>query len=100
MREKLLNAGLMVVLLVASRPGLSQAAQQNRTLIVSGHSGQAQVLQLNGRSYVDTEALARLTNGSLSFNGNQIALTLPASTSATAPPEIQPALEFSKEFMQ
>jgi hypothetical protein len=105
MREKLLSAGLMLVALLAV-PGLalSQAGQQNGTLIVSGHPGQAPVLQMNGRSYVDVEALARLTNGSLGFNGNQITLTLPASaasTPAAAPPASQPAnSEFSKDFLK
>jgi len=39
---------------------------------VRGKSGQNPVLQINGRSYVDIEALARLVNGSLRINGNQI----------------------------
>ena len=87
-------------------PGLawSQAAQQNSTLIVSGQPGQTQVLQINGRSYVDIEALARLTNGSLGFKGNQITLTLPgaaASAPSTAAAPSQPApTGFSKEFMR
>jgi hypothetical protein len=105
MREKLLSAGLMLVALLAV-PGLalSQAVQQNGTLIVSGQPGQAPVLQINGRSYVDIEALARLTNSSLGFKGNQITLTLPASgasTSTATPPASQPAnSEFSKDFMK
>lgn len=46
---------------------------------MNGQPGRAPVIQLHGRSYVDVEALARLTNGSLSFKGDQITLTLPAS---------------------
>ena len=84
MREKLLRARLMlVVLLAVPRLALSQAEQQNGTLVVSGQPGQAAVLHVNGRSYVDVEALARLTNGSLGFKGNQITLTLPASGAST-----------------
>jgi hypothetical protein len=105
MRETLLRAGLMMVaLLVMPGLALSQGSQQGGTLLVSGQPGQAPVLQVNGRSYVDIEALARLANGSLKFNGNQITLTLPsptASTPATAPPASQPADSgFSKEFMK
>lgn len=105
MKNNLLGAGLVLVaLLVVSGPGRSQSTPQNWTLIVSGQPGQAPVLQVNGRSYVETEALARLTSGSLSFNGNQITLTLPASGAsapATAPPASRPAIsEFSKEFMK
>jgi hypothetical protein len=105
MREKLSSVGLMVVVLLAMPGlGLSQAVQQNGALIVSGQPGQARVLQINGKSYVDIEALARLTNSSLSFNGNQVTLTLPASaasTSATTPAASQPASSgFSRDFMK
>lgn len=96
MREKLLPAGLTLVALVAaSALVLSQAGQQNGTLLVSGHS--------SGKSYVDIEALARLANGSLKFSGNQITLTLSDSggDSPTTPPDTQPASPgFSKEFMK
>src|ERR1039458_3766051 len=93
-REKLFNAGLMLVALLVV-PGLawSQAAQQNRTLTISGQPGQIPVVQINGRSYVDIEAFARLANGSLGFKGNQITLTLPgaaASAPAPAPAASQP----------
>ena len=105
MLKKPINAVLTLVALLIL-PGLawSQAAQQNSTLIVSGQPGQAPVLQINGRSYVDIEALARLTNGSLGFKGNQITLTLPgaaASAPSTAAAPSQPATPgFSKEFMR
>jgi len=105
MREKLVRAGLMLgTLLGLAALVLSQAAQQNGTLLVSGHTGQLPVLQMNGKSYVDIEALARLANGSLKFSGNQIILTLPDSdvdSSATAPSETEAANPgFSKEFMK
>jgi hypothetical protein len=41
-------------------------------------------MQIDGKSYVEVEALARLVEGSVSFQGNQITLTLPASTPGTA----------------
>ena len=94
MKEKLLSGGIIVVVLLAmSGEALSQSGQQNGTLIVSGQPGQAPVLRMNGRSYVDIETLARLTNGSLSFKGNQVTLVLPglATGSPTAaPPPSQP----------
>lgn len=93
-----LSAGLIVVGLLVG-PGLvgSQTSQKDQTLIVSGQSGQAQVIQKNGRSYVDVEALARLVNGSLSFKGNQITLTLSASTSA---PGLEENSAFSSDFLK
>ena len=80
MREKLLKAALMVVALLVF-PGLvcSQDAPQNLTLIVTGQPGQIPIVQVNGKSYVDVNALARLTNSSLSVKGNQVILTPPGS---------------------
>ncbi len=105
MREKLLGPRLMLLgLLAVSELALSQTVQQNGTLVINGLSGQAPVLQVNGRSYVDIEALARLMNGSLGFKDNQITLTLPASAAGTptaAPPVSQPASTgFSKDFLK
>ncbi len=105
-REKLLRAALILLVGLLATLGLavSQTVLENRTLIVSGQPGQAPVIQLKGRSYVDVEALARLTNGSLSFKGDQITLTLPASAASAAmatPPASQPANSaFSKDFLK
>ncbi len=100
---------VLTMILVVPLLALCQAAQQNRILVVNGQLGQVTVVQMNGRSYVDLETLARVANGSLSFSGNQITLTLPssanappaapASTSATSPPA--PANPgFSKAFLK
>jgi hypothetical protein len=83
----------------------AQDTNQNRTLIISGQPGNVPVIQVNGRSYVDLEALARVSNGSLSFSGNQIVLNLPgASASATPTPTAAPAQAshpgFSKGFLK
>jgi hypothetical protein len=86
-------------LLALSALALTLAAQQSSSLVVSGQQGTAKVVQLQGHNYVDIEGLARLTNGTISFKGNQIVLNLPgtgASASATAP---QPPPGFSKDFL-
>ena len=94
----------MAALLASQLPGMSETPQQNGSLRVTGHQGQAPVLEMNGRSYVDIETLARLINGSLAFKGDQILLTLPASGASTvtaASPTSQAAnSEFSKDFMK
>jgi hypothetical protein len=104
MREKIPNAWLAPgALLIVLGFAQAQSGPQNRTLIVNGQPGQATVIQVNGRSYVDLEALARITNGSLAFKGNQVTLTLPGaatSVAATAPSNNQPANSgFSKDFL-
>lgn len=77
---------------------LSQVPRQSGTLSVTGHPGQIPIIQVNGKSYVEIDALARLTSGSISFRGKQILLTLsnPASKETNQPPE--PG--FSKEFLR
>jgi hypothetical protein len=95
---------LILVALLVPGLALAQAGRQNWTLVVSGQSGEAPVIQVRGRSYVDVEALARLMNASLGFRGNQITLTVPASASGTpatdASPSQPPTAEFSTDFMK
>lgn len=104
MRKRSSSAQLILVgILIVPALALSQAAQQSRTLTVNGQPGQVAVVQMNGHSYVDLEALARVANGSLSFNGNQITLTLPSATStAAADPSASPTANagLSKGFLK
>jgi hypothetical protein len=99
---------ILLPLAIIPAIALSQAAQTPQTLVINGLPGQLEIVPLNGRSYVDVEALARVTNGSLSFSGNQITLTLPgggnspaqASTPPSAPANTAPNSDFSKSFMR
>jgi len=56
-------------------------AQQTTALLLEGPSGAAQVIQVQGKKYVEVGELSRITGGSLRFAGNQIILTLPGSDS-------------------
>jgi hypothetical protein len=76
---------LVVVCLVVSGIALAEDANQKRSLIINGQSTQVPVIQMNGRSYVDLEALASAVNGSLSFAGSQIAFSVPIGPSTNAP---------------
>ena len=85
MRKKsFLTPLVLIMLLIVPALVMSQAAKEPRTLIVNGQPEQVTVVQVNGHSYVDLEALARVANGSLGFNGNQITLTLPGVASGPA----------------
>lgn len=82
----------------------AQAPQRSTSLTVSGYTGDAPVVQVNGRSYVDVESLARLTNGTLGFQGTRIVLNLrPQTSAAAAPPVANPATTgrpgLSREFI-
>jgi hypothetical protein len=96
MREWLILAALLAVPGIA----LSQAGEEARIFVVNGQAGQAPVVRLQGKSYVELEALARLTHGSLSFNGNQTTLTLPGSTGNGAAKGVATNSEFSKDFLR
>lgn len=104
MRDKAWAARFMVATLVVVPTLALPQAQQKQILTVSGQPGQASVVQMNGRSYVDIEALARIANGSLSFKGNQIELSLPASPGGASPAAPTPSESanqgFSKEFLK
>jgi hypothetical protein len=86
----------IVGILIAYGAAWSQAGQTRGNLVVSGHSGQAPVIQINGGSYVAVDALARLMSGSLAYRGDQIVLTVPA------PGAVLPAGEhsLSKDFLK
>lgn len=99
-REWAILAGAVVVAGLAIVPGmvLSQGLEDSRTFVIDGQAGQAPVMRLRGKSYVELEALARLTHGSLSFNGNQVTLTLPGANTATT--VTGEKSDFSKEFLR
>ena len=75
---------LLSLFLILSGLAWSQDAPPNLTLVVAGQPGQIPIVQVNGKSYVDVDELARLTNGSLRLKGNQVVLTPQGSASSTA----------------
>ena len=93
---------LLAACLVISRLAMSQVPRQSSTLSVTGYPGQVAVVQMNGKSYVEIESLARLTSSSMSFRDRQIIFTFSSSAVNTTIPEpIQPAPSgFSKDFLR
>ncbi len=85
--KRILLLSLSLILLLS----LSAFAQQNLTLVVSGQPGQAPIVQIDGKSYVDIDALARLTHSSVSIKGNQVILTPLGSAPSTLPADHQPS---------
>jgi len=82
----------------------AQVLPHSKTLVVNGKSGEATVVQINSRTYVDLETLVRIANGSVGFRGNQITLVVPgseASGPAAAEQAPQPAspVSLSRNFM-
>jgi len=91
---------MLVSLLLA--PLLVLLAQETTSLLIEGPKGNAKLIQVDGKTYVDVEGLARITGGSLRFVGNEIVLTLPSggeiSTKADLPAQ-QPPMGLSKPFL-
>lgn len=71
-------------LLLVSSMAVAQTSQKKQTVVVNGHSGDAIVYQIDGRAFIDLETLVRIANGSISFRGNQIILSLPAAEAGQA----------------
>jgi hypothetical protein len=71
----------LAVLLALPIAATAQAPQQAGTLAIAGQTDRATLVQINGKFYIDVESLARITHGSIRFQGNQTILTLPASAS-------------------
>jgi hypothetical protein len=80
---------LWLVLLFVAGTTLAQVSRQSRTLVINGQPGQAEVVKIDGRSYVELDELARITNGTLGFEASRILLNLPVST-ASVPASVPP----------
>ena len=76
-----------------------------RTLVVNGRTVETAVVEVEGRSYVDIEGLAQVIGGSVTFEPNQITLTLPEPAPAATPADASAAApeaadDMSKQFQQ
>jgi hypothetical protein len=83
----LMKADSRSILLLIFTALLSSATfgqtKQQQSIVVNGQNGKAEVIDQNGRLFVDVLALASIGKGSVSFNGPGIVLTLPAVASGT-----------------
>lgn len=87
----------LACLVVFPIAAMAQTTQQAATLIIAGQPDQAALVRVRGKSYVDIESLARITHGSVRYQGNQVILTLPQTgaantstqtTEANKPPQL------------
>jgi hypothetical protein len=67
---------LILVALLMAVMAQAQTQRHREALSVQGYPGEATVVQLQGRVFVDVQDLARITKGSLSFEKNRIILML------------------------
>ena len=86
MRHKLRTATLafLALLIISVSTWAKQVTPKTETLVVNGQTGQAAVIEVDGRAYVDLTALAQIANWSVSFKVNRIVLS-PVPNTASAP---------------
>ena len=90
-RPFMVGAALLLVLM---EPGQSQRGEE--TFSIDAYQGEAKVMRSQGRVFVDAEDLARITGGSLRFEGSRIILALPSDVTSTAGNEAG----FSRPFIR
>jgi len=91
---------ISTVFLMLGGSGYAQTSQTPATFVIAGHAGEAKLLQVGGKSYVEIETLARLTKGTLSFKDNRTTLTLPPADAPAPAPQPQVKAGFSRPFAQ
>jgi len=90
-----------LAILAVTMPLVALSQGPIKSLVLSGYKGSVPVKQIDGKDYVEIDALAQLGNGSVSFNGEQVTLTLPAPSAQAAETEKQASDEnFSRGFLR
>lgn len=93
---------MLGLLLTCNATMLAQGPQETGKLQVRGYPGEAAVVRVNGRPFVDLQALAQITGSSVAFEGGRVVLVLPSAPSgeSTASTNAQPVSSgFSRPFM-
>ncbi len=93
-RPLMLGAVLLMVVMA-----MAQSQRDGEALSVQGYQGRASVIRYQGRLFVDAQDLARITNGSLSFEKNRIILTLLGPDGSSSSGEAHTS-GFSRPFMK
>jgi hypothetical protein len=90
---------LVLIGIVLSLAGVLLAQRgPDRILVVNGRTVGAPVVQIDGRSYVDVETLAQITNGVITVQSDRIVLTTRGATSSAPTPPPPPPEALSREF--
>jgi hypothetical protein len=88
----------MLLMMVAMAQAQTQRARE--ALSVQGYAGDAPLVHLQGRSLVDVQDLARITNGSLSFERDRVILMLPRGDASKMGGDEARKSGFSRAFMK
>ncbi len=96
MKHKPVMFGALLLMVAMT---MAQSQREKEALSVQGYQGQASVIRYEGRVFVDAQALAQITNGSLSFEKNKIILTLPSPDGSSSSGDAHSS-GFSRPFIK
>ena len=94
------RAAVVGAMLMLAVMAMAQTQVQRETLSVQGYQGRATVIRNQGRLFVDVQDLARITKGSLSFEEDQILLTLAPTDGVETARDTGTKSGFSPAFMR
>jgi hypothetical protein len=98
-RLRQLRGGSLALLIALSAPGVAQAPRA-RTMVVKGFPERAPLVQMNGKAYVEVEALARITNGTITFQGNQLTFSFGTPGASAAADGGDDSARVSKDMLR
>jgi len=84
LRRPMLSSLAALPLIMLTGGVAAQNHYKQRELVINGHAGTAMVYQIDGKTYVDLQTIARVANGSTGFSGDKIILTIPPNDSAAS----------------
>lgn len=76
---------LVALSLMFLGPARAQNTPAKTTLVVNGRATEVAVVQIDGHSYIDVDALARIMNATVKFDAGRVLLTAPATASGLQP---------------
>src|SRR6202050_955434 len=82
---------IWVGLVLALAGTLFAQSSSDKVLVINGKTVDSGLIQIGGRSYVDVETLAHLTNGSFVVDPHRVVLNIPVGNAPAATPAVATA---------
>ena len=102
--HKGMECGCAAILLLASMVSSAQVGEEFRTLVVNDQSGQAAVLKMGDKTYVDLKRLVQIVHGSVVIEGDRIVVDVSCAAhknqETTAQPEPDTSPRLTQDFMK
>ena len=96
----------LMLLWILSGSLFAQDQNPPRTLVINGQTGEAEVVLINGREFIELRSLVRIAHGSVDFQDNRIIVLLPGSQGSeesrplAVPAEQNPTSDLSQGFVK